>query len=141
MELSLEEYRGLQSDNRNRDAELERMRRDCDYWKKRALEAEQQLKLFEQMPLDDARKERPRFLLLSIEKLKTIASKISDAGLLSCLGWLLPKCLADKSPEESYSVISEAIPLPSPTLSLTAQGDVHVAGDLNDVHDNTAVNF
>ena len=137
----MEEYRGLQSDNRNRDAELEGIRRERDYWKKRAMEAEQQLELFEQTPLDDTRKERSRFLLLSIEKLKTLASKITDVRLLSCLGWLLPKCLADKSSEGADSLISEAIPLPSPALSLTAQGDVHVAGDLNDVHDNTAVNF
>lgn len=71
-----------------------------------------------------------RFIVISKQKLKNALAKIQDANAIGLLGVLLQKCLhEDATPEESTAII-DAISLPqSPSLSLTAEGDVKVSGN------------
>jgi len=83
-----------------------------------------------------------RFIVISAQKLRSVLTKIHDVKILSVVAFILQKALPDTVTSEECKTIAEIVPLPQlPNLTLTAEGDVNVEGDWQDVHDNQTVNF
>ena len=122
------------------EAQVADMKNDCDYWKSRALKAEAMLKL-EHQGEENAGKESGKFIVLSVELLKSVLSKIHNLNILAVISLVIQKTLHHDATAEDKCVISDLVPLPHlPTISLTADGDIQVDGDWNDIHDNNNVN-
>ena len=114
--------------------ELERMRKERDDWRALALGAGVKDK--------ETTTGYGRFIVIPVQKLKTVLKTIHDVKLLGFLALLMQKCLRDNATAEECQAIAEVVPLPQPQpLKLTAEGDINVEGNWNDIHDNEKVHF
>jgi hypothetical protein len=116
----------------------------------RALKAEDVLKTEEalnvKMVMDSATEREQSssggVIVLSVELLKAILAKIHNLHILAVIALVLQKALHRKASAEESRQIAEMVPLPNlPSINLTANGDIDVEGDWNDVHDNANVNL
>ena len=81
-------------------------------------------------------------IVISRQKLQSILSKINDVKMLAMLHYVFHKILPDNTSADDCKAISNLFPEPSivqPTL--TAEGDLKVEGNWNDIHDNQKVNI
>jgi hypothetical protein len=112
------------------------LKTERDLWKERVLAYEGKEFSLEKVP------EKNKFIVISQHKLRSLLEKIRNVKVLSLVAFVLQKALPNEADAEEYKALSEVMPVPElPNLSLTADGDIEVNGDWNDVHDNEAVNF
>jgi len=143
MNLTPDEFLNLQSGMSAKDvriaqleAEVAQLKTERDLWKERALAYEGKEFSSEKVP------EKNKFIVISQHKLRSLLEKIRNVKILSLVAFVLQKALPNEADAEEYKALSEVMPVPElPNLSLTADGDIKVSGDWNDVHDNEAVNF
>lgn len=148
--ITTEEFLKLQQDMSRKDVEIERLKEQVatleeerDLWRARALAAGDGLG---QQQAEGAG-ERPgrratRYIILSAMKLRSVLEKVQDVKVISVVAFVLLKALPKGATAEEAQCITETVPLPErPNLTLTAEGDLRVEGNWNDVHDNHAVNF
>ena len=141
MSFTLEEAMSLHDRLTPKELEIARLKeseakliKERDYWQARALEAEGKK--------DKERKSKGRFIVISAEKLKKVLSTIHNVNILSLVFLVLHKSFPNDSSAEDTKQLCEIIPLPNlPRLTLTANGDINVNGNYNEVHDNEEVNF
>lgn len=155
--ISTEEFLKLQQATSAKDIETSKLKEQVallkeerDQWMARALKAEDILKTEEalnvEMVMDSATEKEQSssggVIVLSVELLKAILSKIHNLHILAVIALVLQKALHRKASAEESRQIAEMVPLPNlPSINLTANGDIDVEGDWNDVHDNTNVNL
>jgi hypothetical protein len=155
--ISTEEFLKLQQATSAKDIETSKLKEQVallkeerDQWMARALKAEDVLKTEEalnvEMVMDSATEKEQSssggVIVLSVELLKAILSKIHNLHILAIIALVLQKALHRKASAEESRQIAEMVPLPNlPSINLTANGDIDVEGDWNDVHDNTNVNL
>lgn len=152
--LSTQEFMELQQRMTDKDIEIVRLKEqiaqsksECDLWKTRAQNAESRLQadrngLEEKVnAVQDGKKMGAGgVIVLSIERLKSIVVRIHNLKILAVLALVLQKALHRGASAEESRQIAEMIPLPElPSIKLTAEGDIEVEGDWNDVHDNSHV--
>ena len=143
MNLTPDEFLNLQSGMSAKDvriaqleAEVAQLKTERDLWKERALAYEGKEFSSEKVS------EKKKFIVISQQKLRALLQKIHNVKILSLVAFVLQKALPNEADAEEYKALSEVMPVPElPNLSLTADGDIEVNGDWNDVHDNEAVNF
>jgi hypothetical protein len=118
------------------ETEVAQLEAERDLWKERALAYCGNASAAERTPGGN------RFIVISQHKLRSLLEKIRNVKVLSLVAFVLQKALPNEADAEEYKALSEVMPVPElPNLSLTADGDIEVNGDWNDVHDNEAVNF
>ena len=81
-------------------------------------------------------------IVISRQKLQSILSKINDVKMLAMLHYVFHKILPDNTSADDCKAISNLFPeqnIVQPTL--TAEGDLKVEGNWNDIHDNQKVNI
>lgn len=155
--ISTEEFIKLQQAASAKEIEIAKLKEQVaqreeerNQWMVRALKAEEVLKTEEtlnvDMVMDSATgKEQPSsggVIVLSVELLKAILAKIHNLHVLAVIALVLQKALHRKASAEESRRIAELVPLPNlPSINLTANGDIDVEGNWNDVHDNTNVNL
>ena len=142
MNISTDEFMSLQQGMSSKDVEIERLKAkvasledERDLWKMRALQ---------QAPPEAAQEVCAccggNLIVISTQKLRALFQKLRDAKLLSVLAFVLQKVLPSWASANDYMAIAELVPVPSPPgLTVTAEGDINVEGDWNDVHDNGKV--
>jgi len=143
MNLTPDEFLNLQSGMSAKDvriaqleAEVAQLKTERDLWKERVLAYEGKEFSSEKVS------EKKKFIVISQHKLRSLLEKIRNVKILSLVAFVLQKALPNEADAEEYKALSEVMPVPElPNLSLTADGDIRVNGDWNDVHDNEAVNF
>ncbi len=143
MNLTPEEFLNLQSGMSAKDvriaqleAEVAQLKSERDLWKERTLAYEGAEFSSEKVP------GKKKFIVISQQKLRALLQKIHNVKILSLVAFVLQKALPNEADADEYKAVSEVMPVPElPNLSLTADGDIKVSGDWNDVHDNEAVNF
>lgn len=143
MNLTPDEFLNLQSGMSAKDvriaqleAEVAQLKTERDLWKERVLAYEGKEFSSEKVS------EKKKFIVISQHKLRSLLEKIRNVKILSLVAFVLQKALPNEADAEEYKALSEVMPVPElPNLSLTADGDIRVSGDWNDVHDNEAVNF
>lgn len=141
MNISPDEFMSLQDGMSAKDvriAQLERqveqLTEERDLWQARALKSGK--------PMVDGVPVRSRFIIISRQKLKTLVDRIQDVKLLAFVAFLLQKVLPNEASADDCKAIADIIPMPHlPQLTLNAEGDIHVDGDWNDIHDNNKVNI
>ncbi len=151
--LSTKEFMELQQCMTAKDIEIVRLKEqiaqskaECDLWKSRALNAEAILQadkdgLDVEEIVNAVSGERKMgsggVIVLSIELLKSVLAKIHNLKILAVIGLVLQKTLHRGASAEESRQIAEMIPLPElPSIKLTAEGDIDVEGDWNDIHNN-----
>lgn len=142
MNISPDEFMSLQGGMSAKDvriAQLEeqvaQLTKERDLWQARALQSGRSM-------MDDGVPGRSRFIVISSQKLRALVDKIHDLKLLSFVAFLLQKVLPNEASAEDCKAIADIIPMPHlPQLTLNAEGDIHVDGDWNDIHDNNKVNI
>lgn len=155
--ISTEEFMKLQQAASAKEIEIAKLREQVaqreeerDQWMARALKAEDVLKTEEalnvEMVMDSAtEKEQSNsggVIVLSVELLKALLAKIHNLHILAIIALVLQKALHRKASAEESRQIAEMVPLPNlPSINLTANGDIDVEGNWNDVHDNANVNL
>ncbi len=143
MNLTPDEFLNLQSGMSAKDvriaqleAEVAQLKTERDLWKERVLAYEGK-----EFSSGEGFREK-KFIVISQHKLRSLLEKIRNVKILSLVAFVLQKALPNEADAEEYKALSEVMPVPElPNLSLTADGDIRVSGDWNDVHDNEAVNF
>lgn len=141
LNISPDEFLNLQNGISAKDVEIARLKEQVaqleeerDLWRTRALNSDVTQK--------NVMTNKNCFVVLSMQRLKSVLEKIQDVKILSLVSFILQKALPQDATAEECKAIAEMMPVPhKPSLSLTANGDVKVAGNYNDVHDNKAVNF
>ena len=141
MNISPDEFMSLQGGMSAKDVEIARLKdqvvqltKERDQWQMRAMETGTKV--------PSRSTGRCRFIVIPVQKLKAVLSKIHDFKLLGAIGLILQKSLPDNATAEECQAIAEIVPIPQlPNLTLTPEGDVNIEGDWNDVHDNETVNF
>lgn len=157
VKITIDELIRLQQSTSDKDIEIAKLKEQVaqreaerDQWMSRALKAEEILKteetLNEKMVMDSAEvKDNTSsggVIVLSVGLLKAILAKIHNLQILSIIALVLQKALHRKSSAEDSRQIAELVPLPElPSIKLTANGDIDVEGNWNDIHDNTNVNI
>ena len=144
MEITPQEFMHLQSGISAKDVliaklqeELEQAKADRDMWKERAQAACADEGA---VCVDHHRSEG--VVVLSVELLKAILAKIHNLHILAVIALVLQRALHRGASAEERCSIAELVPLPKlPSISLTANGDIDVEGDWNDIHDNGNVKF
>ena len=119
------------------ESEVAMLKKDCDYWKQRALrlEAEAVAKRSENTPVQE------RYIIIPVKAIASILGKIHNVTISAIVAFLMQKMLPKDAFEDSKA-IADAVPMPSlPNISLTAEGDIKIEGNLNDIHDNDKVNI
>ena len=83
-----------------------------------------------------AMSEKPGYVLLSIDTVCNLFRSLRNVKFVSFLYFIFGKLM----PPDVMQRISDAASLETaPALSITAEGDVNVAGNLNNIHDNNHV--
>lgn len=150
MDISTEElfqiHDGISQQLSQKDAEIARLKAQVAQLTDKVGRAEQERDFWrakaERKQGERLSPEQHRFIIISIERLKALLVKIRNVELLSFLLMILQKALPKDAPAEDHKEIAELVPVPElPSISLTAEGDIEVGGDWNDVHDNGVVNF
>jgi hypothetical protein len=146
--ISTDEYMKIQQSQSAKDVRIAQlevqvtdMKNDCDYWKDRALKAEEILKA-ENMGEKEERKDPRKFIVLSVERLKAVFSKIHNLSILAVAAFVIQKALHRDASSTDNGSIADIVSMPQiPTISLTAEGDIEVEGNWNDIHHNNNVNL
>ena len=146
--ISTDEYMKIQQSQSSKDvliaqleAQVADMKNDCDYWKNRALKAEEIQKV-ESNGEKEVKKDSGKFIVISVERLKAIFSKIHDLSILAILAFVIQKTLHRDDNSTDSGSIADLVSLPQlPTISLTADGNIEVEGNWNDIHHNGKVNL
>lgn len=141
MNISPDEFMSLQDGMSAKDVriaqlekQVEQLTEERDLWQARALKSGK--------PMVDGVPVRSRFIIISRQKLKALVDRIQDVKLLAFVAFLLQKVLPNDASAEDCKAIADIIPMPHPPqLTLNAEGDIHVDGDWNDIHDNNKVNI
>ena len=141
MNISPDEFMSLQDGMSAKDVriaqlekQVEQLTEERDLWQARALKSGK--------PMVDGVPVRSRFIIISRQKLKTLVDRIQDVKLLAFVAFLLQKVLPNDASADDCKAIADIIPMPhQPQLTLNAEGDIHVDGDWNDIHDNNKVNI
>ena len=141
MNISPDEFMSLQDGMSAKDVriaqlekQVEQLTEERDLWQARALKSGK--------PMVDGVPVRSRFIIISRQKLKTLVDRIQDVKLLAFVTFLLQKVLPNEASADDCKAIADIIPMPHlPQLTLNAEGDIHVDGDWNDIHDNNKVNI
>jgi len=144
MEITTDEFFKLQQVMSAKDIEIARLKEQVaqltderDQWMARALDRDA-----EQADAVVDKQHSGKFIVLSVELLKTVLSKIHNLNILSVVALVLQKALHRDDNGKASSTIAELVPLPPlPTISLTANGDIDVEGNWNDIHNNDNVNL
>lgn len=147
--ITTEEFLRLQQDMSSKDMEIVRLKErvaaleeERDQWRVRALATQVGPEPQEDEAGREGAKGGLRYIVLSAMKLRSVLEKIQDVNVLSVVTFVLQKALPKGTTAEEVQNIAEVVPLPErASLKLTAEGDVHVEGDWNDVHDNGTVTF
>lgn len=142
MNISPDEFMSLQGGMSAKDvriAQLEeqvaQLTKERDLWQARALQSGGSV-------TDGGEPGRSRFIVISSQKLRALVDKIHDLKLLAFAAYLLQKVLPNEASADDCKAIADIIPMPHlPQLTLNAEGDIHVDGDWNDIHDNNKVNI
>ena len=140
MSFTLEEAMDLHERLTPKELEIARLKeseaqlkKERDYWQARALEAEGK---------KDKERKSKGFIVISAKRLKKVLSTIHNVNILSVVFLVLHKSFPKDSSAEDTKQLCEIIPLPNLSpLTLTANGDINVNGNYNEVHDNEEVNF
>ena len=140
MNISVDELMSLQGGLSAKDVriaqleeEVARLKEENDQLRARALECGAKI--------DEGQDDKDGLFTISLKRLKAAAEKIHDLKILAVIAFILQKVLPNDNMAEKCRMIAEIVPLPLlPSLTLTAEGDLKVEGDLNDIHDNTNVN-
>jgi hypothetical protein len=135
MHLTPDEFLSLHQGLSEKDVEIERLRtevarlkQECNSWHCRCLELEEGGR--------SGRRES-NVIILSVEKVKSFLNLLSDFNLISVISAFLQKTLADDSAGTESRTVQSITPLPQrETMSITTQGDLNVAGNFVDFHDN-----
>lgn len=150
MNLNSDEFFLLRDDASAKDVEIALLKKEVasltkerDLWKARALESGAE---------DGTKKADNRnFIMISVQRLKAVASKIHDVHLLGALSFILQKALPEPAGANDCMAINNCIPLPQPDqISLSAQGDIVLRKETNididknygpnvDVHDGGVI--
>ena len=84
------------------------------------------------------------YFMLSLERIRAFVERLKSidhwAFLRTFMQWALPEELQAKE----LPLIDKVMPMPQPqkpSVTVTAEGDVNVEGNYNDVHDNDKVTF
>jgi hypothetical protein len=84
------------------------------------------------------------YFMLSLERIRAFVERLKSidhwAFLRTFMQWALPEELQAKE----LPLIDKVMPMPQsqkPSVTVTAEGDVNVEGNYNDVHDNNTVTF
>lgn len=141
MNISPDEFMVLQDGMSAKDvriAQLEeqvaQLTKERDLWQSRTLQSGK--------PMVDGVSAHSRFIVISRQKLKSLLSRIHDTKLLAFIAFILQKVLPDEASADDCKAIADMIPLPHlPHLTLTAEGDINVDGNWNDIHNNNKVNI
>lgn len=141
MIFNLNEFFSLQQSLNEREkhiakleSELARMKEERDAWKARANNSYA-------LTMDENTGDG-ELIVISRQKLQSILSKINDVKMLAMLHYVFHKILPDNTSADDCKAISNLFPEPNivqPTL--TAEGDLKVEGNWNDIHDNQKVNI
>lgn len=142
MNISPDEFMTLQGGMSAKDvriAQLEeqvaQLTKERDLWQARALQSGKST-------MDGGVPGRSRFIVISSQKLRALVDKIHDLKLLAFVAFLLQKVLPNEASADDCKAIADIISMPHlPQLTLNAEGDIHVDGDWNDIHDNNKVNI
>ena len=119
------------------ESEVATLKEDCDYWKRRALKAEGE-KAAKEAANTTARE---RYIVIPVRTMTNILEKIHNVKISAIFAFLLQKMLPSDAVEDSKA-IADAVPIAGlPTITFTADGDINVEGNLNDIHDNDKVNI
>ena len=123
------------------ESEVATLKNDCDYWKQRALKAEGEAATKEAAKGAANTTARERYIVISVNAIANILGKIHNVKISAIVAFLMQKMLPNDAVEDSKA-IADAVPIAGlPTISLTADGDINVEGNLNDIHDNDEVNI
>ena len=130
MNMNPEEFFVLQSGMGAKDVEIARLREEVasltkerDLWKARALES---------CPEEVKKVDNRNFIMISVKKLKAVASKIHAVHLLGALNYILQKALPETAGANDCITITNCIPLPQPAqMALNAQGDIVLNKETN----------
>ena len=141
MIFNLNEFFSLQQSLNEREkhiakleSELARMKEERDAWQARANNS-RALTMNKTTGDGD-------LIVVSRQKLKSILSKLSDAKELGLLLYVFQKIVPDCTSAEERKAIIELFPEPSSMQPvITAEGDLKVEGNWNDIHDNHEVNI
>jgi len=141
MNISPDEFMTLQVGMSAKDvriAQLEeqvaQLTKERDLWQARALQSGRSM-------MNGDVPGRSRFIVISSQKLRAMVDKIHDLKLLAFVAFLLQKVLPNEASADDCKAIADIISMPHlPQLTLNAEGDIHVDGDWNDIHDNNKVN-
>lgn len=126
MDISFDEFIGLQSGMCAKDLEIAKLRgwvaqlkQECEEWKVLALSRE----AFDRVKAD----ERCSVIVLPLQRLKKALSSIQDVKLLGAFLMLLQKSLPEDTSAETCKAIADIVPLPQlSTMTVHADGDVHI---------------
>ena len=135
-----EEFMELQQNISAKDVEIAKLKEQVaqreeerDHWKTRALKAEEILNTEEALKVnmvidsasDKEKSESTGVIILSVELLKAVLSKIHSLHIVSIVALILQKALHRKATAEESRQITDLVLLPElPSLRLTAEGDI-----------------
>lgn len=83
-----------------------------------------------------------QFIILKLDKVCRVLRNLKDTRMVSFIYTALQKMLPSDTTPEAIRQITDSVSLEVlPLVNLTADGDINVAGNLNNIHDNEQVNF
>ena len=84
----------------------------------------------------------PQFIILKLDKVCRVLRNLKDTRMVSFIYTALQKMLPSDTTPEAIRQITDSVSLEVlPLVNLTSDGDINVAGNLNNIHDNEQVNF
>lgn len=84
----------------------------------------------------------PQFIILKLDKVCRVLRNLKDTRMVSFIYTALQKMLPSDTTPEAIRQITDSVSLEVlPLVNLTTDGDINVAGNLNNIHDNEQVNF
>jgi uncharacterized coiled-coil protein SlyX len=121
------------------EGELDSSKKDAEYWRQSCERAETMKAASEMENLY-----LKNYFMLSLERIRAFVERLKSidhwAFLRTFMQWALPEELQAKE----LPLIDKVMPMPQPqkpSVTVTAEGDVNVEGNYNDVHDNDKVTF
>lgn len=121
------------------EGELDSSKKDAEYWR-RSCERAETMKAASEMENLYLK----NYFMLSLERIRAFVERLKSidhwAFLRTFMQWALPEELQAKE----LPLIDKVMPMPQPqkpSVTVTAEGDVNVEGNYNDVHDNDKVTF
>ena len=130
---------GLEERIATLEGELDSSKKNAEYWRQSCERAETMKAASEMENLF-----LKNYFMLSLERIRAFVERLKSidhwAFLRTFMQWALPEELQAKE----LPLIDKVMPMPQPqkpSVTVTAEGDVNVEGNYNDVHDNNTVTF